>query len=155
MSEEPNITVPRHLACSAGHWVPKMDRTTIEDIFRRLVELVQNLDEEQERAARENLSDEELAMFDLLKRGDLSKSDRERVKQASRDMLATIKERIAELDRFWNKDQTKGEVETLILDEVFFKLPSPAFTSTEKQLVAKNVYAHVWQQAMRLFARAA
>ncbi|MFM8442454.1 MAG: hypothetical protein ACKN9W_03810 [Methylococcus sp.] len=45
-----------------------MDRTTIEDIFRRLVELVQNLDEEQERAVRENLSDEELAMFDLLKR---------------------------------------------------------------------------------------
>jgi type I restriction enzyme R subunit len=132
------------------------DRTTIEETFMRLVELVQSLDEEQARAARENLSDEELAMFDLLKRDDLTKADRERVKQASRDMLTSIKARLAELDRFWEKEQTKGEVEAFILDEIFVKLPSPPFTPEEKKLVANNVYAHVWQQAMSGgFARAA
>ncbi|WP_035678237.1 type I restriction endonuclease subunit R [Bradyrhizobium liaoningense] len=125
------------------------DRTTIEETFRRLIELVQSLDEEQTRAARENLSDEELAMFDLLKRNDLSKADRERVKQASREMLTTIKARLAELDRFWEKEQTKADVEVFILDEVFARLPSPPFTPEEKKLVAENVYAHVWQQAMR------
>ncbi len=125
------------------------DRVTIEETFRRLAELVQNLDEEQTRAARENLSDDELAMFDLLKRDDLSKADRERVKQASREMLAEIKERLAELDHFWEKEQTKGEVEAFILDEVYLKLPSPPFTPDEKKLVADSVYAHVWQQAMR------
>ena len=132
------------------------DRTTIEETFRRLVDLVQSLDEEQERAARENLSDEELAVFDLLKREDLTNADRERVKQASRDMLESIKVRLAELDRFWEKEQTKGEVEAFILDETFTKLPSPPFTPEEKKLVADNVYAHVWQQAMSGgFARAA
>ena len=132
------------------------DRTTIEETFRRLVELVQSLDEEQARAAREGLSDHELAMFDLLKRDDLGKADRERIKQASRDMLASIKVRLAELDRFWEKEQTKGEVEAFILDEIFIKLPSPPFTAEEKKLVAGNVYAHVWQQAMNGgFARAA
>ncbi|MGY3387790.1 type I restriction enzyme R subunit [Bradyrhizobium sp. USDA 3311] len=124
------------------------DRTTIEETFRRLIELVQSLDEEQTRAARENLSDEELAMFDLLKRNDLSKGDRERVKQASREMLATIKGRLAELDRFWEKEQTKADVEVFILDEVFARLPTPPFTPEEKKLVAENVYAHVWQQAI-------
>lgn len=124
------------------------DRATIEETFRRLLELVRSLDEEQERAARENLSDEELAVFDLLKRDDLTKADRERVKQASRDMLNSIKTRLAELDRFWEKEQTKGEVEAFILDEIFIKLPSPPFTVEEKKLVADNVYAHVWQQAM-------
>ncbi|WP_136616555.1 MULTISPECIES: type I restriction endonuclease subunit R [Mesorhizobium] len=124
------------------------DRATIEETFRRLVELVNSLDEEQARAARENLSDDELAMFDLLKRDDLSKADRERVKQASRDMLASIRARLSELDRFWEKEQTKAEVETFILDEIFIKLPSPPFTSEEKKLVADHVYAHVWQQAM-------
>lgn len=132
------------------------DRTTIEETFRRLVELVNSLDEEQARAAREGLSDDELAMFDLLQRDDLTKADRERVKQASRDMLTSIKARLAELDRFWEKEQTKGEVEALILDEIFVKLPSPPFTPEEKKLVAENVYAHVWQQAMSgSFARAA
>jgi type I restriction enzyme, R subunit len=124
------------------------DRTTIEETFRRLVELVRSLDEEQARAARENLSDDELAMFDLMKRDDLTKADRERVKQASRDMLASIKARLAELDRFWEKEQTKGDVEAFILDEIFIKLPSPPFTPEEKKLVADSVYAHVWQQAM-------
>ena len=132
------------------------DRTTIEETFRRLLELVQSLDEEQARAARENLSDDELAVFDLLKRDDLTKADRERVKQASRDMLNSIKARLTELDRFWEKEQTKGEVEAFILDEIFIKLPSPPFTPEEKKMVAGNVYAHVWQQAMSGgFARAA
>lgn len=124
------------------------DRTTIEDTFRRLVELVRSLDEEQERAARKNLSDEELAMFDILKRDDLTKADRERVKQASRDMLISIKAQLAELERFWEKEQTKGEVEAFIHDEIFIKLPSPPFTDEEKGLVADSVYAHVWQQAI-------
>ena len=124
------------------------DRTTIEETFRRLLELVRSLDEEQQRAAQENLSDEELAVFDLLKRDDLTKADRERVKQASRDMLNSIKVRLAELDRFGEKEQSTGEVEAFILDEIFIKLPSPPFSVEEKKLVADNVYSHVWQQAM-------
>ena len=77
------------------------------------------------------------------------------MKQASRDMLNLIKVRLAELDRFWEKEQTKGEIEALILDKIFIKLPTPPFTPEEKKLVADNVYAHVWQQAMSGgFARA-
>jgi type I restriction enzyme, R subunit len=78
------------------------------------------------------------------------------VKQASRELLASIKTRLAELDRFWEKEQTKADVEVFILDEVFAGLPTPPFTPEEKKLVAENVYAHVWQQAMNgEFARAA
>jgi type I restriction enzyme R subunit len=124
------------------------DRTTIEETFRRLVELVNSLDEEQKRATREGLRDDELALFDLLQKDGLDKASRERVKQASRELLASIKIRLAELDRFWEKEQTKADVEVFILDEVFAKLPTPPFTTEEKKAVAGNVYAHVWQQAM-------
>lgn len=128
------------------------DRTTIEETFRRLVELVNSLDEEQERATREGLGEEELALFDILlqqKKGSIDKTSRERVKQASRELFAAVKARLAELDRFWEKEQTKGEVETLILDHVYTTLPTPPFTDDEKQLIAKKVYSHVWQQAVR------
>jgi type I restriction enzyme R subunit len=124
------------------------DRTTIEETFRRLVELVNSLDEEQKRATREGLREDELALFDLLQKDGLDKTARERVKQASRELLASIKARLAELDRFWEKEQTKADVEVFILDEVYAKLPTPPFTTDEKKLVASNVYAHVWQQAM-------
>jgi len=127
------------------------DRTTIEETFRRLMELVNSLDEEQERATREGLGEEELALFDILlreKRGGIDKVARERVKQASRELLAAVKARLAELDRFWEKEQTKGEVETLILDHIYTSLPTPPFTDNDKKLVAENVYAHIWQQAI-------
>jgi type I restriction enzyme R subunit len=67
---------------------------------------------------------------------------------ASRDLLASIKARLAQLDRFWEKEQTKAEVEVLILDNVFASLPTPPFTAEEKGLLAANVYAHVWQQTL-------
>ena len=87
-------------------------------------------------------------MFDLLKKEDLGKAERERVKQASRDLLASIKARLKELDRFWEKEQTKAEVKVLILDEVYACLPTPPFTPDEKEAVAAEVYTHVWQQAV-------
>jgi type I restriction enzyme, R subunit len=132
------------------------DRTTIEETFRRLVELVDSLDEERKRATKEGLREDELALFDLLQKDGLDKTARERVKQASRNLLASIKTRLAELDRFWEKEQTKADVEVFILDEVFGSLPTPPFTAEEKRIVASNVYAHVWQQAMSgEFAKAA
>jgi type I restriction enzyme R subunit len=132
------------------------DRTTIEETFRRLIELVNSLDEEQKRATREGLGEDELALFDLLLKDGLDKTSRERVKQASRDLLASIKARLAELDRFWEKEQTKADLEVFILDEVYTHLPTPPFTADEKKALAASVYAHVWQQAVSGgFARAA
>ena len=124
------------------------DRVTIEETFRRLTELIQELDAEQKRAVEEGLNEDELALFDLLRKDDLGKTERERVKQSSRDLLAAIKARLAELDRFWEKEQTKAEMKVFILDEVFTSLPTPPFTLEEKEAVASDVYDHIWQQAV-------
>ena len=92
----------------------------------------------------------------LMKKENLGKAERERVKQASRELLASIKEQLAKIDRFWEKEQTKGDVKVLILNKVHASLPTPPFTDGEKQVVADNVYAHIWQQAVSgEFARAA
>ena len=132
------------------------DRASIEETFRRLTELMEELDAEQNRAVEEGLSEDELALFDLMKKKDLGKAERERVKQASRDLLASIKARLAELDRFWEKEQTKADVKVLILDKVHASLPTPPFSPEEREAVAADVYTHVWQQAVSgEFARAA
>ena len=100
------------------------------------------------RAVEEGLNEDELALFDLLKKANLAKAERERVKQASRNLLAAIKARLSELNRFWEKEQTKAEVEVFILDEVYGSLPTPPFTAEEKKAAAAEVYGHVWQQAV-------
>ena len=43
--------------------------------------LVQSLDEEQKRATKAGLSEDELALFDLLQKEGLDRTSRERVKQ--------------------------------------------------------------------------
>jgi type I restriction enzyme R subunit len=123
------------------------DRVTIEETFAKLVEINNSLDAEQRRAAEEGLSEDELALFDLLKKDNLSKADRERVKLASRTLLESVLTLIAPLERWTDKEQTQAEVEVGILDHVFQTLPTPPFTTDEKQIAAKRVYQHLWQQS--------
>ena len=68
--------------------------------------------------------------------------------EASRDLLTAIKGRLAELDRFWEKEQTKADVKVFILDKVHTSLPEPPFTAKGKAAVAAEVYDHIWQQAV-------
>lgn len=63
------------------------DRATIEETFRQLMELMSSLDDEQKRATQEGLGEDELPLFDLLQKDGLDKASRERLKQASRELL--------------------------------------------------------------------
>lgn len=125
------------------------DRATIEDTFAKLLDVMAALDVEQQRAVQEGLSEDQLALFDLVQRGDLNKTERERIKQASRDLLAGVMAVIAPLDRWTEKEQTQAEVETFIMDQVYLSLPEPPYTPQDKADVAQLVYQHIRQQSLR------
>ena len=121
------------------------DRVTIEETFAKVVDLAASLSAEQRRAAEEGLSEEELALFDLVTRPDLTKADRERVKRESRNLLMKLRDVIDRVDRWTEKQQTQGAVKSLILDHVFSTLPDPPFTDLDKEAVAERLYQHVWR----------
>jgi type I restriction enzyme R subunit len=123
------------------------DRVTIEETFARLVNFANGLSAEQRRAAEEGLTEDELALFDLLKKENLSKADRERVKLASRNLLASVRRLVAPLERWTEKEQTQAEVEVFILDRIYESLPTPPFNDDEKQEIARLAYQHIWQQS--------
>lgn len=125
------------------------DRATVEETFAKLMDLASGLDDEQRRAVEEGLSEEQLALFDLVQRPDLTKADRERIKLASKELLAGVLKVIAPLDSWTEKEQTQAEVETFIMDQVYQTLPEPPYTPDEKAQVAQLVYRHVWQQSLR------
>ena len=66
----------------------------IEQLFEELLKLSQSLDEEQARHVRENLSEEELVLFDILTRPapELSSDERAEVKKVARDLLSRLKQ---------------------------------------------------------------
>lgn len=121
------------------------DRATIEEVFARLMALSQSMDDEQRRAVREGLNESELAIFDLMHKSTLAASERERIKQSSRELLAELLRIIAPLDQWTEKEQTRAEVEAVILDRVFL-LPEPPYTPDDKDAMARVLYEHVWQQ---------
>ncbi len=123
------------------------DRVTVEQTFAQLIELANSLDAEQRRAAEEGLSDDELALFDLLMKGDISKKDRERVKQASKGLLAALTELLQPMPDWTQNTATQAEVKVLILDNLWTTLPRPPFTDDDTEAVAARVYDYVWQRS--------
>jgi type I restriction enzyme R subunit len=133
------------------------DRTTVEETFARLVELASGLDAEQRRAVEEGLTEDELALFDLLNQDSMGKAERERLKQASRELLSKLQGLLATMEQWTRNAQTQAEVETFILDNLYGALPRPPFTEEETQKVAARVYEYIWQRSSggSLFAPAA
>lgn len=123
------------------------DRATVENTFARLMQLANELDDEQQRTVREGLSEEELALFDLLFKEDITKAEREKVKQASRELLAVLSHQLAQMEDWTRKEQTKSEVEAFILDQLYLTLPMPPFTEEETQAAAREVYDFIWQRS--------
>ena len=123
------------------------DRATVEATFAALVKLASELDAEQQRAVREGLSDDELALFDLLRKEEISGKDRERLKQASRDLLASLRTIIESMPRWTQNSATQAEIRVHILDSLWQALPRPPFTEAETESLAGRVYDHVWQRA--------
>ncbi|MBC2665681.1 type I restriction endonuclease subunit R [Novosphingobium flavum] len=82
-----------------------------EKFFAALKDFISDLDEEEQRAAREGLTDEELAIFDLLTTPDpkLSKSQEQEVKLVARKLLERLHELVDAVD--WVRGQeTRGAV---------------------------------------------
>jgi type I restriction enzyme R subunit len=92
------------------------------------------------------LSEQELAVFDLLQRENLNKADRERVKLASKSLLESLLKKIASMERWTEKEKTQAEVKVSILDRLYQDLPMPPFTSQDISATAEKVYQHAWQQ---------
>jgi type I restriction enzyme R subunit len=123
------------------------DRTTVEESFARLFALANSLDAEQQRAAQEGLSHDELALFDLRSQTQISKADRKRLKQASKRLLASLQELLKPMENWTQKEQTQAEVKVFILDRLFETLPNPPYSTDETQAAADRIYEYIWQRS--------
>ena len=123
------------------------DRATVEATFAQLVALAASLDTEQRRAAEEGLSDDELALFDLLFKDNIGKKDREHLKQASRGLLSSLRSLLAPMPGWLQNVTTQAQVKVFILDRLYESLPRPPFNEAETEDVAARVYDYVWQRS--------
>lgn len=124
----------------------EQNRATIEKTFMDLMELASSLDTEQQRYVREGFSsDEELSVYDLLFSENLTKQEIETIKKVSVDLLTKIKQQIAKLDHWTDKQETKAIVDNLIRNTLWQELPN-SYDVSDIQTYQKKIYEYVYMR---------
>ncbi len=117
---------------------------SIEQLFNDLLTLSNSLDDEQARHVRENLSEEELVIFDLLTRPapDLSAEERAEVKKVAKDLLTRLKDLLV---LNWRaKAAARSSLKLAIEDTLDTGLPRAYTPELYKQKVSA-VFEHVYE----------
>ncbi|WP_448947700.1 type I restriction endonuclease subunit R, partial [Lachnoanaerobaculum sp.] len=120
------------------------DRTNIEKTFEALIQLVKELSEEESRYIREGFTtDDELAIFDLLKKDNPNKADIKKLKSTATEMYSKITEAISRMDHWTDKDETTAEIQNLIRDILWRELPE-SYNERQIEVCRGDVFEYVY-----------
>ena len=102
----------------------EQNRVTIEKTFEELMKLSNELTEEEKRYVREGFeNDEQLSMYDVLMKDNLSKDDIKKLKTVAKELLEKIKALLATMDHPFDKQETKAAIIITIRDILWQELP--------------------------------
>jgi type I restriction enzyme, R subunit len=124
-----------------------------DDFYEKILKFMEELRAEEERHIKEELSEEELEIFDLLRKDKLTHDEEKRVKLAAKDLYATLLSRKEELFVVgWQNDaMPKERVRSTIINCLNDALPD----SYDRDVFASKsnrVYQHIVDQAMMGYA---
>ena len=116
----------------------------VEILFAELVELAQALKIEDKRALSENLSEEELAIFDLLTKPDITFTEAEKlqIKQVAKELLSTLKQEKLVLD--WRRRQQSKAAVKVAIEYTLDKLPE-SYLQEVYDRKCQEIYQHVYE----------
>ncbi len=126
------------------------DRVTIEETFAQLIAFVDELSMEYQRAVQEGLSEDHLAVFDLLvqSKDELKTRSRNKVKEIATELLTAIKFELSKLDNWRETRQTQAQVKRMIHDHLYSDktgLPVDDYTPEDVSTLADVIYLHVYE----------
>ena len=124
----------------------EQNRVNIEQTFEELMQLSTQLTEEEKRYVREGFeNDEQLSMYDLLMKDNLSKEDIKKLKKVAVDLLAKIKDLLKTMDHPFDKRETKAAIIITIRDILWKELPE-SYSDESINYYKDVVYNYVSQQ---------
>ena len=130
----------------------------VELFFTKLIAFAQELNAEEKRGIAEQLSEEELAIFDLLTKPEmtLSKKEEREVKKVARELLKTLKREKLVLD--WRKRQQSRAAVRLSVEQILDRLPrtyTPELYRQKCDVVYQHVYDSYFGQDRSIYTPAA
>ena len=118
--------------------------SNLETLFNRLMAFTKRLSDEEKRGIAEQLTEEELVIFDLLTKPDmkLSKAEEIEVKKVTRELLETLKKEKLVLD--WRKRQATRAAVRYTVETVLDRLPR-TYTPQIYEAKCEQIYQHVFE----------
>ena len=124
------------------------EEAEIQRVFDELTACNANLDYEARRYVREELDNEEqLAVFDLLQKDNLSRSERESIKKTAVELLAKLQEIQSQIDHWREKASAQAQVRAEIIKHLFANMPGERYSEEEISQRADALFAHVYTMA--------
>jgi len=116
----------------------------IDELFKELLALSRSLNEEQERHVRENLSEEELVIFDILTRPapELVSEERAEVKKVAKELLEKLK-RLLVLE--WRQKATARSQVKLAIEELLDQGLPRSYTPDLYKQKCSAVFEHFYE----------
>lgn len=115
--------------------------TSVKQVFDDLIKLFEELSQEDQRASQEELSEEELAVFDLLKKGKkITDKEKMKLKKAAKNLLLKLQSNEFKVIDWTQKNQTKAAVRKAINDYLYEKLPYPTYEDGDIAVKSELLY---------------
>jgi type I restriction enzyme R subunit len=123
------------------------DEVVIKETFRKLIELVNSYSEEEADTKREGLTDEQKAIFDILRHGKkLEEKEKNEIKKISVELLEELKQEKLKVEQWADKSVTAAAVFNTVSKTLFETLPYPTYQSDDIDLKTNLVYEHLKHQ---------
>ena len=138
----------QHYENLVAQYNQEKDAVIIQQTFEALLKLVADLDDEQNRAIREGLDEETLALFDLLKKDNLTPDDIKRIKAVAVDLHAKINAEMERIRDWESKYATRDAMKQTIYDYLYDEttgLPD-SYSNDEIEQKSDMVYVHILHQ---------
>lgn len=124
----------------------EQNRTSIEKTFEDLMRLTDELSEEERRYIREGFeNEEELSLYDVLFKEDLSKEDIKKLKKVAKDLLDKIKSMLKTMDHPFDKQETRASIIVVIKNLLWEELPE-SYSSDSIIHYREAVYNYISQR---------
>ena len=122
------------------------DAVVIEETFRKIIEFIKTLTAEEIDTKREGLTEEQKAIFDILRKPNMTENDRKKVKEIAIELLAELKKEKLQVEQVFEKAETTAAVYTYVNNLLFETLPYPVYQTDDIDLKTQLVYAHLKHQ---------
>jgi len=121
------------------------DAVSVEEAFRGLMDIQASMTMEEVETKREGLTEEQKAIFDLLKKPDLTNHEKKQIKEIAIELLEELKKDKLQVEQWVDKVQTNAAVFTTVSNTLFTKLPT-TYEKYEVTIKTNLVFEHLKNQ---------